>query len=161
MVCDCDLVFLRGRVLGWRLCICQCVRSFVRRGFLRTFWELRATFGEPWGPLELHSRSSGGSLGYHFGISGDLLGFIWWALGVSWGPFWSLLGASGGPWGLFGRPWQPRSFPSQGTGKLATPPTLDFGALACTGCYFLLFGQAVKRLKRVGPRTLTLHTFGG
>ena len=81
-----------------------------------------------------------------------------WILGLHFGLSGAPLGALGGSLGAFG---SPRSFPSQGTGKFPTPPTLDFGALACTGCYFLLFGQAVKRLKKVGPRTLTLHTFGG
>ena len=136
MVCDCDLVCLRGRLLGCRLCICQCVRAFVRSGFLRTFWELSATFGEAWGPLGLHSRSSGGRVGTilgSLGISWASSGRLWGSLGRHSGVSWAPQGALGGSLGALGSHGASQA-KEQGTGKFATPPTFDFGALASTGC---------------------------
>lgn len=123
-----------------------CVCSFVRRRFLHAFWELGAPFGESWGPLGFQLGSSGVAWAPFWGLCGSLL-FISGALGCSWAPFWGRLSAWGGPRWLFCSPWQPQSFPSQERGNCATPPTLDFGALACTGCYSSIWAKPPKNSK--------------
>jgi hypothetical protein len=136
-----------------------CVCSFVRRRFLRAFWELGAPFGESWGPLGFQFGGSGGVgtiLGslcissVHFGGSGERLGSILGSLERLGRLSVALL-----------QPLAATELSKPRKGKLCHPSDPSFWCSRLHGMLLFNFGQTAKKLKMLPPHTLKLCIFGG